>query len=355
MSRTQSGPDSDRSPRSRGWLIVGIVALLVLGAGTGVIILLTRPPPPPPDWLDNPPADNAFDDYVRAGELIYARGQPHAAFVEAGFDPAERTEVVKANRDVLDIVREAAGKEGAVVPLPPRTLDDRPGKIRSLVRFVSVAAVERDDAGQHDEALVIATDGMAMSVGCARGPLVWTLSAIGYEGIAGKALHRVSDHASPQALRETASRLQEMDTAWPDFAETRAADDQWTRERGLSSPVRDVLQTVQVDPKVRTTLRRNCARRRVLAAKLAVLAHKGERATLPPDLQALAPEYLDSVPEDPFASGPLRYRKTATGFVVYSVGEDKKDDAGTPLSYGSDKRPLPGDVCAGFPAAQYGF
>jgi hypothetical protein len=45
-------------------------------------------------------------------------------------------------------------------------------------------------------------------------------------------------------------------------------------------------------------------------------------------LADLAPAYLAAVPIDPFDGQPLRYKKLAKGYVVYSVGEDGKDDGG---------------------------
>jgi hypothetical protein len=42
----------------------------------------------------------------------------------------------------------------------------------------------------------------------------------------------------------------------------------------------------------------------------------------------LVPTYLDAVPKDPFDGSELRYKKLETGFTVYSVGEDKRDDGG---------------------------
>jgi hypothetical protein len=37
---------------------------------------------------------------------------------------------------------------------------------------------------------------------------------------------------------------------------------------------------------------------------------------------------MDSVPEDPFDGQPLRFRPLRTGFVVYSIGSDRKDNDG---------------------------
>jgi hypothetical protein len=55
------------------------------------------------------------------------------------------------------------------------------------------------------------------------------------------------------------------------------------------------------------------------------LANNGQ---LPDQLAALVPAYLDKIPFDPFDGQPIRFKKLPTGYVVYSVGSDQKDDGG---------------------------
>lgn len=67
--------------------------------------------------------------------------------------------------------------------------------------------------------------------------------------------------------------------------------------------------------------------------RMALVALAVERYRLglghwPESLAELVPDYLDSVPEDPFDGEPVRYRRLDSGFVVYSVGEDGVDDGG---------------------------
>jgi hypothetical protein len=49
---------------------------------------------------------------------------------------------------------------------------------------------------------------------------------------------------------------------------------------------------------------------------------------LPETLQDLVPEFLVTLPSDPYDGKPLRYRRTDTGYMVYSVGPDRTDDGG---------------------------
>jgi hypothetical protein len=66
------------------------------------------------------------------------------------------------------------------------------------------------------------------------------------------------------------------------------------------------------------------ARMRITRSGLALLEHKQMHGTFPPSLEALGLEGL----ADPFIDQPLRYRADGDGFVVYSVGQDLKDDGG---------------------------
>ncbi len=63
-------------------------------------------------------------------------------------------------------------------------------------------------------------------------------------------------------------------------------------------------------------------------ATAAVEAYRREKGALPENLEALCPEYLDSVPTDPCSGAPLLYRLTETGYTIYSVGMNGADDGG---------------------------
>ena len=73
---------------------------------------------------------------------------------------------------------------------------------------------------------------------------------------------------------------------------------------------------------------RNVAQLRTARVALAIQRYRLATGNLPDTLADLVPTYLDAVPEDPFDGRTLRYEKLETGFVVYSVGEDRSDDGG---------------------------
>ncbi len=70
------------------------------------------------------------------------------------------------------------------------------------------------------------------------------------------------------------------------------------------------------------------ARRQLLRLGFALAAYQRERGEYPQTLDALAPEYLPAIPNDPFTDAPLIYTPTETGYRLYSVGDNGLDDNG---------------------------
>ena len=69
-------------------------------------------------------------------------------------------------------------------------------------------------------------------------------------------------------------------------------------------------------------------RRDNLRVAFALAAYRRDHGRYPEKLNEIAPKYLPEVPIDLFASGPLVYRPSADGYLLYSVGLNGKDDAG---------------------------
>ena len=68
---------------------------------------------------------------------------------------------------------------------------------------------------------------------------------------------------------------------------------------------------------------------RTTMAAIAVEQYRQGHGGEPPSkLDDLVPAHLPSVPIDPFSGGPLRYRREAEGYTIYSLGENQKDNGG---------------------------
>ena len=70
---------------------------------------------------------------------------------------------------------------------------------------------------------------------------------------------------------------------------------------------------------------------RLTRTALAINAYQQEKGQAPPTLDVLVPEYLSTVPLDPFNDPhPLRYKLEPDGnWLLYSIGPDQTDDGGT--------------------------
>ncbi len=75
------------------------------------------------------------------------------------------------------------------------------------------------------------------------------------------------------------------------------------------------------------------AGKQLTVTAIALKRHKLRHGNFPPDLAALVPEFLPTVPLDPVNAQPLHYKPNAGGtFLLYSVGEDAEDNGGDPTS-----------------------
>lgn len=69
-----------------------------------------------------------------------------------------------------------------------------------------------------------------------------------------------------------------------------------------------------------------------LTTAIAVERYRVAHGNLPETLDALVPDYLDSIPIDAFDGNPLRYRVNDIGYTIYSIGPDQIDDSGVPMA-----------------------
>ena len=80
---------------------------------------------------------------------------------------------------------------------------------------------------------------------------------------------------------------------------------------------------------------------KIRCAAVAIMIERYRRATghLPQSLHDLIPKYAPSLPIDPFTGKELVYRHEEKSYVVYSLGEDQKDDNGDVERGKDDKGP----------------
>jgi len=145
----------------------------------------------------------------------------------------------------------------------------------------------------------------------------------------------------------------ELETAWPAFAagsipKNRAAMLEYlthvievareplhlqeSKMRELEEQARTLpplaRQIAPATAKVAQAFRRCQAETRCAIAAVAAERFRLANGHWPESLVELTPKYLQEVPLDPFDGKPLRFRESAEGVLIYSVGPDGKDDGG---------------------------
>lgn len=78
----------------------------------------------------------------------------------------------------------------------------------------------------------------------------------------------------------------------------------------------------------------------------ALVAFKAQEGNFPETLNKLVPQYIAKLPGDPFAhTQPLRYRRRDTGFRLYSIGFNQRDEEGRSIG----DEPAGDDISLEFP------
>ncbi|MFQ6096741.1 MAG: hypothetical protein ACE5O2_03375 [Armatimonadota bacterium] len=374
-------------PRTRPAIVLSIAVLAAHHAASAQ----QQPPLEPPHYDE--PEDNAFDDYVRAGELLPEWVAQRVAEVCSSdrYQPQDVDDIVETADEALAVLREGLPKSCLIpegldfsTPLPYLA------KCRNLTRLLCVEGRQYEWKGDWGSALNAYLDGLKMAQDLARrGALIHKLVSIACESMLLEEIRACVSEGQPDepTLARVAERLAELRTSrvllreallWEfhyipgallDVRENphKYADDALgtdtqaiIRRADLRESVRDieayfreaVARCAQpypdnaakpigipddplariVCPAVGRALTRSIAADVAFIATETVLAlerYRLKRREYPPELAQLVPEFLPTVPRDLFDEQPLKYSRDGPSYFLYSVGQDMIDDGGT--------------------------
>ena len=154
---------------------------------------------------------------------------------------------------------------------------------------------------------------------------------ISHEGLKG-AVHILFLHPGKQQTRQTAERLYDyyQDVAKKTPAQLRAEGID-IKEQAMKITDGNILLNILM-PAVDKIIELSCRNKAATQAAVTVLVllrYQKDNALYPENLQTLVTAgYLKNLPPDPYTDKPLVYKKTDDGFVLYSLGQDFKDDGG---------------------------
>lgn len=379
-----------------GAVIVLVVAVIVIGGA-----YLSRPLPPivipaPPPL----PADNGFDDCVRAASLV--KEDDRLDGLDAAKQPREAEALVKLNRPALDLVRKALPKDY----MTPRvkTWDEKFPYLkgyRSIGRLFLMEGQLKASAGDLSGAIESFLDARRFGALIPNGGSVIhrlvgvAISEFGYAGLESvcpkldasqcrymlkeldkadgrepsliatldwekiMVLYLLKDMqegklagtggkpapAMPPALDRILghgrSSLEEHES-YIAAIKTESAKPFYLR-KPLPEPKSPISGLLVPSFDVLTRGSVASTREQILKLMIALRSYSLEHGTYPDSLAGLKSYGMDTT--DEFSGKPLKYKRVGKGYLLYSVGSDGKDNGGAPLRIVNDKSE--GDIVAG--------
>lgn len=284
------------------------------------------------------PWEQPFDHLTGVREAVYLCCIEAALHAEAG-DARKAAACLKAGRAVSASLGDSATLIEGLVRIATGAI-----WVGGLQRALELCEMPAEDLRMLRAEAALADEGLSLELAFygerssayallgASGEMDWT-AAWGPPAARGFLLYRVlpswveRDTLHYFGLIERAARASTLPLA-ERLREARAVAREVQR-LALSAP-RNGL-SVNWGPGVSRALREEVKadmRLQVAEVALAVEEWRMEHGRWPDSLEELVPELLDAIPQDPFSDGAIRYARTEDGVIVYSVGEDGKDNGG---------------------------
>jgi hypothetical protein len=337
----EAGAGASRA-RKRTWVLLGLGGVILCAVvwsalgGPGVDTSPLPQPPPIPD-------PNGYDDVLEAGRTIEQAKNMAPRLDLAKADETVLGPIVAANREAIARARKGLDKPFQVpvvyhVDYIIGVLMRDAGSIRGgLVRGLTAEGRLAVIQGRTDDATTSYSDqirlGEAMSHHV---PMMGYLMSIAVESTGLHNLRDLRDKLSPDQCRPVIHLLQEIDGKRERASDIAKSETQFgnanVRRMGILPRIllkvsgvqaKEIAQAVST---LDSSERRQNTARRLLLTDLALRVYRLEHGEDPPDLGALVPSILKSVPIDPYSDRPLLYLKRGKDGEVYSVGPDRDDD-----------------------------
>lgn len=112
---------------------------------------------------------------------------------------------------------------------------------------------------------------------------------------------------------------------------TRAILASMSSRKNLGQAYADLIAALFFPPMTATLQVEERAKmqRELTLLAFALAAHRADHESYPQRLEELTPAYVKSIPADRFSEKPLHYRRTKTGYLLYSVSINMTDDGGS--------------------------
>ncbi len=295
------------------------------------------------------PIPNGYDDIKLAGTKIVGQEPGPKGDVWVA-DEAGLRVFVTANQAALALGRAGLAKE-CQVPLSVEkgTLDRQiadhvtwTSGIRRLARLMVCEARLARIEERKEDALRIALEIVQLGQHTGRGGMMldyYAGQAITSQGL--RLLYRDRERLTTAELQHAVRRLETIDTNREPLSEMFSREKSLGKVMGVWQVRMAATFTSTFDSQLKPALdaaefseKRTATNFQLLLGDFGLRIYQQTHGKLPNSLAELAPNPLARQPYDPFLPHrrPLVYRKESPGAMLYSVGPDRFDDGGKPIT-----------------------
>jgi len=319
----------------KAFRLLGVIIAVLLVCVVAAFFVLSRDIPPtdvsdliPPEPPQVAPEDNAFTYFMQAEELISKHYEPDVLekfLAGNACDTNELIKVLAGNEAMIEKIQEGLLKKVCVIPEEvSRTVCFTP-HIREWMHIMMVLLARSKYqlvTDQYSDALDTCLTNLRF-VSLLRRSINDEILFIVCNGMARSALLQSAHIARSGGLSE--EQLAGLSEALKDFDGT---EEDWVRvlkyeyHKAEYRRYKSKAWTCRLGS---LSLFRFCLS--VTRLVVALNRYEMRNGKLPEALEQLVPEYIDSVPRDPYDGKPFRYDRNKE--IVYSVGKNLKDEGGS--------------------------
>lgn len=298
------------------------------------------------------PVPNGYEDLVRAGEMLNNVTVPEFGTAT----PEELRAFVQDNIEVFETTRRGLSRECLATLTYNQSEIVRCGGFRQLMRALIAEGGLAEAEGRPGDAVTSYLDAIRLAEAISRGGIISDrLSGTGIEITVVSLLARIIEAVPRRDANRAIDLLQAIDARRESPEEVLTRDRIWEEHSADGKLWRAGVVLYSYSPehtshpeKMSFGMKQSQAWARLEICKLAILRYRLDQDRLPDTLADLVPEYIGSVPQDPFGGQPIVYRPDSTGPILYSIGPDGRDDDGKPMEqldwFSSRFAVGPGDV-----------
>jgi len=262
------------------------------------------------------PSPNGYDDFVKAGKMLADKTSDYRQLTDE-----ELRKLVTQNAEALHLVRTGLSRECRVPLVYSQMYMDGHMSELSLIKRLAQAlnANARLARLEHRyrEAVEAHLETMRLGHEATRGgPLIDGLVRIACEAIGSSGLQTLLTNLNAGECRNVINELEIIEKKQESFAEVMKHEREWSRrsfplyQRIVASLMRffNLASIKQAEQRTMQKFQTQEQQRRHLLLDLAARAYELEKGQRPTSITDLVPDYLKSIPKDPFTGTNLVYR-----------------------------------------------